>query len=77
MTSLTQERQEGVDELRAIVRRFVADQDALGQARRMVEGGAYDAAPPLLAFLAERARRRSAISRPICFSAALSKRTRA
>jgi alkylation response protein AidB-like acyl-CoA dehydrogenase len=44
MTSLTPDRQEAVEELHAIVRRFVADHDGVGQARRMLDGGEYDEA---------------------------------
>jgi alkylation response protein AidB-like acyl-CoA dehydrogenase len=44
MNGLVQERQEAVDELRAVLRRFVADRDGLGQARNLLEGGGYDEA---------------------------------
>jgi alkylation response protein AidB-like acyl-CoA dehydrogenase len=43
MTGLTAERREGLSELRSVVNRFVADQDGLALARRMLEGGGYDA----------------------------------
>jgi alkylation response protein AidB-like acyl-CoA dehydrogenase len=42
MSGVSATRQEAVAELRGTVRRFVTDRDAVGQARRMLDGGAYD-----------------------------------
>lgn len=43
MTTLSVERHDGLAELRDVVRRFIADRDGVGQARRALEGHPYDA----------------------------------